>query len=97
MKYLAHSLIGEKFGRLTIDSIAPRNIGDPTYYNCICECGNTCTVLAGKLKSAHTRSCGCLKKEIYRGYNKLPEGVSSRNRLLGMYKYNAKKRDISII
>lgn len=34
-----------------------------TYWICQCKCGNIVSVEAGKLKSGHTKSCGCLQKE----------------------------------
>ena len=35
-----------------------------TYCECICACGTTnVIIMASKLKSGHTQSCGCLQKE----------------------------------
>lgn len=33
------------------------------YCRCKCQCGNDAVVMASKLKSGHTKSCGCLQKE----------------------------------
>ncbi len=49
-----------KFGKLT--ALYPGDKtgkGDGAFWVCECECGNICQVLAYKLKSGHTKSCGC--------------------------------------
>lgn len=52
-------LTGKTFGYLT-----------PMYYvkggkwHCKCQCGNECDVDTRNLNSNHTKSCGCLQKEI---------------------------------
>lgn len=33
-------------------------------WKCRCACGNECLVRANKLRSGHTKSCGCLQKEM---------------------------------
>jgi hypothetical protein len=55
-------LTGKKFSRLTVVSEAGKR-GKEHYWNCICECGNTCQVAGASLRSNRTKSCGCLKKE----------------------------------
>ncbi len=70
-------LIGQKFGRLTVISYAGDSyIGSDnnSKYVCICDCGNTTIVGANKLKSGHTRSCGCLQKEAIRKIQKQSPG-----------------------
>lgn len=57
------NISGEKFGRLTVISRAQNTSTGSARWNCACECGNTVTVDAGKLKSGHTKSCGCLRAE----------------------------------
>lgn len=52
-------LTGMKFGRLTVIERA-ENRNNRVHWNCICECGNTCSVMSKHLISGHTRSCGCL-------------------------------------
>lgn len=58
-------ITGEKFGRLTV---VKRNgsdrAGKNSVWTCRCECGKTIDVTASHLKSGHTASCGCLKKEM---------------------------------
>ena len=57
------NLIGQVFGRLTVVS---RNgsCGGHACWLCRCFCGNEKTVIAGHLKSGHTTSCGCVRREV---------------------------------
>jgi hypothetical protein len=55
-------LTDQKFGRLTVVSIAPPKNGRPAW-NCVCECGETRVVYTFSLTSGNTQSCGCLARE----------------------------------
>lgn len=55
-------MIGKKFNRLTIISRA-KNEGTRASWNCLCECGNAITLNGKQIRSGHTKSCGCLRKE----------------------------------
>lgn len=58
-------LTGKRFGKLVvireIDRVNPRirNLR----WLCRCDCGNETAVLSNKLKSGHTKSCGCIRDE----------------------------------
>lgn len=53
--------VGMKFGRLTVIGEGKREKG--VYkWKCKCECGNITFVDSNKLRSGHTKSCGCLQK-----------------------------------
>lgn len=58
-------LIGKKFGKLLVLNISPKL---DTYFNvhweCLCDCGTSCTVRGSSLKNGHTTSCGCAKNAI---------------------------------
>lgn len=63
------SLIGKKFGRLTVVAYAgDEHIGSDnnSRWVCSCECGKTSIVGGNKLKSGHTKSCGCIVSEMAR-------------------------------
>ena len=68
-------LTGQRFGRLTVVSRA-ENYVSPTgksrhlRWDCICDCGNKCTVYGDALKAGRTKSCGCLQKENLNIINK---------------------------
>ena len=60
-------MIGEKFGRLTVDSeTEPYVWGAKQFkkYICSCECGRVVTVLRSSLVSGCTKSCGCLRRDL---------------------------------
>lgn len=72
-------LIGKKFGKLTIKSIAGKNKWGAVLYNCICDCGVMCVSFKTSLISRMCKSCGCLhaesasKSNQTHGLSKLPE------------------------
>lgn len=56
------SLIGKRFGKLVVLSYAgDEYIGKDcnSRWVCLCDCGNTSIVGGNKLKTGHTKSCGC--------------------------------------
>lgn len=59
------NLQGQRFGRLTVlrDS-GKRNDKNTVIWTCLCSCGNFIDVLSIRLKGGHTRSCGCLNREL---------------------------------
>ena len=58
-------LIGKTFCRLTVKSVAQQK-GRRRYVDCLCECGSKLVVRVDCLLSGHSRSCGCLHREIVR-------------------------------
>lgn len=63
----SEDLSGKRFGRLTVVKAIGRNKWHDSMWECMCDCGNTVTVAAGKLKSGHTKSCGCLARDTRAG------------------------------
>lgn len=61
LKHDRKDLSGLKFGRLLVLN---RNKERERCWDCLCECGNKCTVHMSELQSGKTKSCGCLRKEI---------------------------------
>jgi hypothetical protein len=59
------NLARQRFGRLTVISLAPKeNSGDfNTNWLCICDCGKTKIIRGIRLKTGETKSCGCLKSK----------------------------------
>ncbi|MCD8225270.1 MAG: hypothetical protein LUC99_10585 [Clostridiales bacterium] len=62
---LSGLLPGQKIGKLTLIEELPKKNGR-RYWQCVCDCGNECVVQANHLKSGHTKSCGCYRREISR-------------------------------
>jgi hypothetical protein len=52
-----------RVGRLTVLHRG-KNIAKQPSWVCLCDCGNETQVVASSLKSARTRSCGCLRTEV---------------------------------
>jgi hypothetical protein len=53
-------LTGQRFGKLTVRSLADKDASGIIRWNCICDCGGTITVPAGQLKGGYRKSCGCM-------------------------------------
>lgn len=57
-------LTGQRFGRLlVIGRDMSRTEHGKAYWLCKCDCGKTTSVQSSKLRSGHTKSCGCLGLE----------------------------------
>jgi len=50
------------YGRFTVIGFAEKGI--PSYWFCKCECGNITKISTPNIQSGHTKSCGCLNKEV---------------------------------
>jgi len=93
-------MVGQKFGRLFVVSAA-KSQHKRTYWNCLCECGNTCIAMGKYLRQGKKRSCGCLKRESAQinaramtASNSLPSGVAAFNLLYASYRASAESRSI---
>lgn len=60
------SLVGEKFGMLTVLSRAP-NRGKYTIWKCRCDCGVETLAYAVHLKKGATKTCGCKASNLTHG------------------------------
>ena len=66
----AENITGQKFNRLTvIGRVIDEN--DHVKWQCQCDCGNIIEVRKDSLTTGHTKSCGCLQKEIVSQNNKI--------------------------
>jgi hypothetical protein len=62
---LLQSLLGQRFGDLTVLERARKNSrANRVRWICSCACGNKVVVAGCHLVSGHTRSCGCLRKQV---------------------------------
>lgn len=60
-------LTGRRFCRLTVleeaePYISPKGVKSKRY-KCLCDCGNRAVVVAAKLTSGNTKSCGCYQRQ----------------------------------
>jgi hypothetical protein len=98
------SILGKRFGRLVVQTRVTTT--NPAKYRalCLCDCGNTKTVLIDKLKTGNTKSCGCLRREIGKTKNrthgmsktrfyKIWKGLNTRcsNKVTPAYEYYGKR------
>lgn len=86
-----HSILGQKFGKLTV-LYRIDNENNRGYWHCKCDCGNECNVNTSNLISGHTRSCGCLHKEVQ--HNRRIDLTGQRfGKLIALYPVLTKKDD----
>ena len=55
--------IGKKFHRLTVLEFTGTDKWHNRHYKCRCDCGAFTVVNGHNLRSGHTKSCGCFKRE----------------------------------
>lgn len=55
--------IGEKYNLLTVIKATRKDSQYKKYYLCQCDCGKLKEIRGDKIKSGHTKSCGCLNTE----------------------------------
>lgn len=94
------NLIGLKFNRLTVIEEISKQLKSHNRIKwlCKCDCGNEVIVSANKLANGHTKSCGCIRKEVDYGKGRRKEfGESAKNMLIWTYKYNAKRKNLEFL
>lgn len=57
-------LTGQRFGRLTVVSLAGRTKDGRAKWLCQCDCGNMHIARGSHLRSGNIQSCGCYRKEV---------------------------------
>lgn len=70
MKTIDYSIIGKRFGRLTVKELDHIGKNRGTWWKCACDCGNETVVYRGSLTSGDIISCGCYRKEHIHEYGK---------------------------
>lgn len=65
----SHPMLARRFGRLTVIRRAGKQ-NRFIMWECRCDCGRSRVVQGIHLRSGHTRSCGCLSRDISRTTNK---------------------------
>lgn len=58
------SLVGNKYGRLTVTEFSHYDSRDCAHWKCLCECGNYKAIRGDRIKDGRAQSCGCRQKEI---------------------------------
>lgn len=83
-------LTGRQFGELTAIRRVENDKGNKVCWLCRCSCGKELVVQALRLKSGHTRSCGC--KRYGSAYNKRDLTGQQFGRLTVLYRLVGKTR-----
>lgn len=70
-------ITGQRFGRLTVIERVPNPVHKnriEAHWRCICDCGNEVIATGSHLRTGHTTSCGCYRKDnsanMQKKYNK---------------------------
>lgn len=79
---------GKKFNRITVIKYE-KTVKGSSYWLCLCDCGNEKIIIGRNLKKGHTKSCGCLRKEIH----SLEPGLSAKHTKFSAYKINANRKN----
>lgn len=75
-----YSLIGQKFGYLTvIEKVPCPDNTHKAYYKCICDCGNETIAQAGALRSGGRCSCGQCNNKLSQGELKIKQILDENN------------------
>ena len=89
-------MIGSTFTRLTVVGRA-ENTGTRAAWSCVCACGNKLVVDGKKLRTGHTKSCGCYRAEVTcpsQGKANIKHGQS---RTKGYARFHSRMREIAEI
>lgn len=83
-------IVGQRFGKLLAIKFI-KTIHERSFWECLCDCGNSIEVSLNCLQQGSTKSCGCGQK----GKGSIGKTNASFNALYAHYKRNAQKRNIS--
>ena len=96
MRGYPQQLVGQRFERLVVQRRVGRLPGRPlgkVFWECRCNCGQVRTICTQSLTNGHSRSCGCLKIEIFTQKSRLANtGEAGLRKLLDAYRRDAKRR-----
>lgn len=63
-------LLGKRFGYLIVKRYSHTNKHRNAIWECLCDCGKTTFLRSAVLRNGHTRSCGCLRRDLVSRRNK---------------------------
>lgn len=84
----AENLKGRRFGSLLVLSQDVTNKDRHITWRCACDCGQETTVAGSKLKSGHTKSCGCLQK-----YSNFKHGLTGTREIKRVYEKRRRDKE----
>lgn len=86
-------LSGQKFGFVTVLNVNRSDGNHGIMWNCICICGNKCSIRGSSLTKGRTKSCGCMTKKLVSLSLSKDPGISNLKQLYNTYKNSAKNRN----
>lgn len=82
-------MIGKKYGRLLVLEKTDKKSSNFSYiYKCLCDCGKEFEVSSCKLRSGHTKSCGCYRKEYMLNKQKKHNKIEIEGDIAKIYFFN---------
>lgn len=82
-------LTGKRFGRLTVMGFDGFTKNRQSLWKCRCDCGGVVSTQGNDLRRGHTKSCGCLHREMVRNMNR--SHSESKTRLYRIWKAMRKR------
>lgn len=82
--------VGNRYGRWTVIKRGINDKHGQAAWLCRCDCGNETVIIGGNLRRSKTKSCGCLRREMF----SLPIGEASFNALINVIRQGAKIRNL---
>jgi hypothetical protein len=82
-------LSGQRFGKLVILNFSHMQ-KNRSFWNCICDCGNSYIANGTSLKTKQVKSCGCWHRELFSSKNT----EASMNEIFRNYIIKAEKRNV---
>jgi hypothetical protein len=90
------NMVGGRYGRLTVISRA-ENEGTRAAWHCVCDCGNKLVVSGKRLRTKHTQSCGCYRREVTCPAQGKANTKHGQSRTKGYLRYHSRLREIAEI
>ena len=78
-------LTGQRFGRLVAKYRCDYKTNNDIMWHCKCDCGNEKDIQSKSLRYHKTKSCGCLKSESTKEFNKSTKTKQNKYDLSGEY------------
>ena len=88
--------VGNKYERLTVIARA-ENKGTRANWLCLCDCGNEIEVDGKKLRTGHTKSCGCYRVEVTAPAQGRSNETHGQSRTKGYRRFHSRLREIAEI
>jgi hypothetical protein len=63
MKFWYDEMLGRRFGKLVVLSMAWKNDRGRMQWRCRCDCGEECLAVGAAIVRGRRRSCGCLRRQ----------------------------------